>query len=708
MEENVIEVVVVPEVPTVMDSQETVLYAPIATYDVLGISKFLRTDFIVVNGLVKVNDQKFLTLDEDVQDNEILKWDETNNKFSSIGKTEAQLIDAAVEAVPIATETRLGKGKANATQGVTIGQDGTYKIAPSSEIEIQTRAGIRPIVPNNLNVAIVHALTDAERIVLNSTQKSTARDVVGALGASDVIDNLSSTATNKPLSAKQGKVLNDKINGIGELGRTKIKIKGVKQSLDDEEYVSIPVATGNSVGLVAANIGFGTQMQGDVLGVLPATDQQIEDKENVIRPLKPSQVDKIVLEGLGNSTAEWTDEYKESACDTIGALDAGDIVDSVTSTNVDKPLSAKQGKLLNDRLNNLSNIGKFLALWDCRSGLPTTNPTTVPYTYNTGDYFRVTAVATQVGEVNYKPSGLIYTGSASMVQYTGEIGVGDIWFFDGTSWNLQINHLPDSVQDVQVNGVSIVSGSIAYLPIAGNSLGLVKGDGVYCFMVNGTGIPYSPVLTYANYSTASTNAFIGKGTLETVLDNETVRSDKQQSFTVQQQTQIRQNINAAKPIATVAITASQVTELEPITMQLTEAQYNEFLNNLQVIVDATALNYATLLFGKIYEDNSELRFQWRYTSDRYIESYNLTITKSTRIAIMAVYDLSTPLVADAYGFAEGMNNDVRVSGVVPINAVNEYGFPLYSLKSWVGTQDEYDDIETKDDHTIYYILEEDE
>ena len=70
-----------------------------------------------------------------------------------------------------------------------------------------------------------------------------------------------------------------------------------------------------------------------------------------------------------------------------------DVIDNTTSTDTDKPLSANMGKLLQDAINNLKNMGRFLAIWNCLTGLPYSNPTTSPYTYKTGDYYRVGAVA---------------------------------------------------------------------------------------------------------------------------------------------------------------------------------------------------------------------------------------------------------------------------------------------------------------------------
>lgn len=82
-------------------------------------------------------------------------------------------------------------------------------------------------------------------------------------------------------------------------------------------------------------------------------------------------------------------------------------------------------------------IGRFLALWNCATGLAETNPPTSPYEYRAGDYF---IVGTVDSTTNYKPAGTSYViGTASSTVETAEVSVGDSYFFDGTNWRLQSN-----------------------------------------------------------------------------------------------------------------------------------------------------------------------------------------------------------------------------------------------------------------------------
>lgn len=121
------------------------------------------------------------------------------------------------------------------------------------------------------------------------------------------------------------------------------------------------------------------------------------------------------------------------------ALQAGDIVDNTSSTATNKPLSANMGKSLQDQVDNLKARGRFLALWNCATGLPETNPPESPYTYASGDYYVIGTIA-ESGQTNYKPSGSSYTDDVpSTTVETAEVAVDDCYFYDGTNWHLQSN-----------------------------------------------------------------------------------------------------------------------------------------------------------------------------------------------------------------------------------------------------------------------------
>ena len=98
-----------------------------------------------------------------------------------------------------------------------------------------------------------------------------------------------------------------------------------------------------------------------------------------------------------------------------------------------------QGELdiLQGQIDNLKARGRFLALWNCATGLAETNPPESPYEYKAGDYFIVGNISSGT---NYKPTGSSYTtGVASTVVETAEVSVDDVYYYDGTTWRLQVN-----------------------------------------------------------------------------------------------------------------------------------------------------------------------------------------------------------------------------------------------------------------------------
>lgn len=116
------------------------------------------------------------------------------------------------------------------------------------------------------------------------------------------------------------------------------------------------------------------------------------------------------------------------------------------TSDADKPISdATQSALdgLQDEIDDLKGLGRFLSVWNCATGLAETNPPTSPYTYNSGDYF---LVGTVDSTTNYKPDGATYTtGVASTTVETDTVKVNDVYIYDGTTWKLQANVQRDVV-----------------------------------------------------------------------------------------------------------------------------------------------------------------------------------------------------------------------------------------------------------------------
>ncbi len=109
-----------------------------------------------------------------------------------------------------------------------------------------------------------------------------------------------------------------------------------------------------------------------------------------------------------------------------------DNLDSISSTNA---LSAKQGRVLYNKIKNLEWLWKFLSNWDSTTWLPTTNPTALPYEYHSWDYY----IVGRVWVTNYRPEWTSYRWIPSTDLETEEVKVWDFYFYDWAEWVLLLN-----------------------------------------------------------------------------------------------------------------------------------------------------------------------------------------------------------------------------------------------------------------------------
>lgn len=144
------------------------------------------------------------------------------------------------------------------------------------------------------------------------------------------------------------------------------------------------------------------------------------------------------LSGYGNIVTHNVSEFATAAQGALAdtALQPSDVVNNVVSTAVNLPLSANMGKSLQDEIDTLKARGRFLALWNCTTGLPETEPLENPYEYKSGDYY----IVGTVGATNYKPNGSEYIiGTPSTVLETQAVSIDDVYYYDGANWKLQLN-----------------------------------------------------------------------------------------------------------------------------------------------------------------------------------------------------------------------------------------------------------------------------
>lgn len=247
----------------------------------------------------------------------------------------------------------------------------------------------------------------------------------------------------------------------------------------------------------------------------------------------------LSFENNAGSSTTWTPTFPvtkvNNKTDNV-VLTASDINTSDSTVTVQAKLTE-----LHNRVENLSGIGKFLAIWSCTTGYPTSTPPEVPYTYHTGDYYRVGTVATSSSQHNYRPTGSSFTGATSSVMETETVAVGDIYFYDGTSWLLQKSGSEGTVQDVQFNGTSVVSGGIANIQFSDGQMSALN-----------SGVTDTTVSAVSNLQSRMTTAETNVTTLQTSV-NSKLNKDTSTGSYVRAYTVSKTGVNETTTVDTSAV-----------------------------------------------------------------------------------------------------------------------------------------------------------
>lgn len=110
------------------------------------------------------------------------------------------------------------------------------------------------------------------------------------------------------------------------------------------------------------------------------------------------------------------------------------VVDNLTSMSNTDALSANQWRLLQDQINELKSMWRFLSSWNCATWLPKTDPADDPYDYKIWDYY----IVNSVWVTNYRPHGSYYRhGEASTDVETETVRINDWYLYDWSNWILQ-------------------------------------------------------------------------------------------------------------------------------------------------------------------------------------------------------------------------------------------------------------------------------
>ncbi len=212
--------------------------------------------------------------------------------------------------------------------------DGTFQLyVPSSDSRSIERLTIT-VSSNKVTglTTISHLIVDDIRNTLTSTETNKALSAAMGkklqdekLAKEDVVDNLTTDEASKALSAAQGKALNDKISGLGSVYR----VKGTKTNLSD---------------------------------VLALTNARVGDVWNVTNAFTlggkpyPANTNVVCI------TATSSSDHDEGNWDPLGGtvnlstyVPKSDIVDNLSTSDSKKPLSAKQGLALATMITELED-----------------------------------------------------------------------------------------------------------------------------------------------------------------------------------------------------------------------------------------------------------------------------------------------------------------------------------------------------------------
>ena len=167
----------------------------------------------------------------------------------------------------------------------------------------------------------------------NTTDMNT--ELAKKINTANIIDNLTSTDTDKPLSANQGKILKAELDK--KSNTTNINTELAKK-VNTTDIIDNLTSTDTNKPL-SAN-------QGKVLKA--EVDKKI-NKTDIVNNLTSTDTNKPLSANQGKAISGELNKK----------VNITDIVDNLTSTDTNKPLSANQGKILDDRKLNKADVDKM-------------------------------------------------------------------------------------------------------------------------------------------------------------------------------------------------------------------------------------------------------------------------------------------------------------------------------------------------------------
>lgn len=230
------------------------------------------------------------------------------------------------------------------------------------------------------------------------------------LAKTDVVNNLTTTDTSKALSAAQGKALNDKFNG----NKINIKFSATSNSTDN---ATIKGYMENIDGATLVNkLTCGANLVDSSSDDWVITLQEVSATKVSFTGIRFADFNLYIKNVLVTiSGSDYTNMTVAQGSRFVPAIN-----NTLTSTSTNEALSAAQGKALNDRISGLGNVYRVkgtktnlsdvLALTDAKVGdvWNVTNAFTLggkPYPANTNVVCIIAASSSDHDEGNWDPLG---------------------------------------------------------------------------------------------------------------------------------------------------------------------------------------------------------------------------------------------------------------------------------------------------------------
>ena len=219
------------------------------------------------------------------------------------------------------------ENKSSATiRGEIVDADIPSGITRDSELLAHTSNNSNPhsVTKAQVGLGNVDNTSDANKPLSTAQQAA----LNAKIAISDIVDNVTTTTTNVPLSANQGKVLKDAIDNINTLLTSNEASLDTLQEIVD--FIETNKATLDSLGI------------SNISGLQTALNAKIATAD-IKNNLTSTDTDKPLSAAQGKALED-------------GKVATADIKNNLTSTDTDKPLSAAQGKALQDnKQDNLTH-----------------------------------------------------------------------------------------------------------------------------------------------------------------------------------------------------------------------------------------------------------------------------------------------------------------------------------------------------------------